>query len=259
MMTQHKKECDDRLNAFLSTFVLPGTILNARVWGSNSHNTQVPGSDWDFSGVYAARPQALMGLNPPPETLQHDNDLKSPGECDYNFHEVAKWCRLLLKGNPGIIETLFSVVGDRTDALMEPLVDNVRLFVSQRVVKQYTGYAQGQIDKLRKGTYLHTKGGKPSEKWLYHIFRLLGDVRSLIDNRTLVVYKEDGPERDALMAIRQGGYDVEEMVTKACHEIAIVDSIDVSHLPESGDARMLEDWLVDARTKMFKNDIGVKW
>lgn len=257
--TPHQLECDARLAAFLEGFKPPGIILDARVWGSNSHNTQVESSDWDFAGIYAAWPIELLGMRPPSDKLQHDNDAKQPGECDYAFYEAAKWAGLLLKGNPGIIESLFAEVGCHTDKMMKDLIDNSHLFVSRRVIKQYTGYASGQLERARKGSYLHTKGGKVSEKWLYHIFRLLGDARDLIIHRKVQVYKaDDSKEREALLAIRQGGYEVEEMLVRAEREIGLVDSLDVSHLPEEGDADMLQGWLVRVRTRMFKMSLGLE-
>lgn len=255
----HKQECEARLKAFKDNFKVPGMYLHARVWGSNSHNTQVEGSDWDFRGVYAAWPADLLSMNPPPDVLQHDNDAKQPGECDYQFDEVGKWCSLLLKGNPAQIDTLFVEVGQETSRMMADVIENTALFVSRRVISQYVGYARGQLEKARKGGYVHTKGGKPSEKWLYHIFRLLGDARDLIATREVKVYKEDdSPERAALLAIRKNDYDVAEMLDRAEREIASVAAMDLSHLPEQGDAVFLNNWLTRLRSRMFKISLGME-
>src|SRR5690606_12561655 len=77
------------LNKFLATREFPGKLLFAKVWGSRSHNTDKPDSDWDFSGVYVAPTKDFLGLTPPPETTQNKEGQEKP---DYSFHEVGKFC-----------------------------------------------------------------------------------------------------------------------------------------------------------------------
>jgi predicted nucleotidyltransferase len=79
----------------------PGNIIYAKIWGSHSHNTQLPTSDVDYLLVYAAPRDAILGLFKRPDTV----DGTKP---DFQAHEVGKFCELLIKGNPAIVEMLFT-------------------------------------------------------------------------------------------------------------------------------------------------------
>jgi hypothetical protein len=241
------------LNQFISEKAggFPGKLLFARVCGSYSYNTMLPTSDRDFLAVFVAPTRDVLSIHPPSYTV----DGVKP---DFQAHEVGKFCSLLLKGNPGIIECLFTkiVVDDVfTSASGVPfavapwgeLTAARKQFLSQRVVKQYLGYAMGQMQKLKKGTSLHTKGGKLSEKWSYHIIRLLNDAVKISSGEEPVIWKE-GQERELLMAIRNGRISTHEIVNLANSRIRqIEDMLSKGLLPKEGDEKFLNKWLLSIR------------
>ena len=137
---------------------IPGRLIYAKIWGSHSHNTQTERSDVDYLAVYANTPQELLSLSPPRETWDH----KKP---DVQAHEVRKFARLLMKGNPGVIETLFTERGEYVTNEWQELRALRQSFLSRNVVKQYLGYAEGQMKRLLSHNSLHTKGGEYNEKW----------------------------------------------------------------------------------------------
>lgn len=218
---------------------LKGQVLFSKVWGSHSHDTQLPESDIDYTGVYVGDPEAIFGLHPPPDTL----DGKKP---DYQIHEVKKFCDLLIKGNPGIIEMLFTDRFLWADKRWEPMIQARKGFLTHTVVKQYLGYSNAQLQRLRHGKSVHSKGGVPGEKWCYHMVRVAWDAERIARGEEPKVWK-DGDEKAKLMAIRTGEWTTEQAVQTAELTIARIESRKPWPIPESMDESFLNHWLLWVR------------
>ena len=219
--------------------LVPYRLIFSKVWGSHSHNTNMPGSDTDYLGVYVAPTKQIVSLDKPPQTI----DGKSP---DVESHEVEKYCHLLIKGNPSMIEMLWTEIM----CVASPEWEELRLirnqFLSCQVVKQYLGYARGQLGRLDAGTRLHTKGGDYNTKWAYHMIRVLGDALQIAKGGEPEVWKE-GEEHALLMQIRNGDFRSEEVVSMAKERTAAVEALQPWRLPENGNRAALNKWLLDIR------------
>lgn len=217
---------------------LPGQCLFAKVWGSHSHNTAMPTSDIDYLAVYVADLRQLNGLQPPPETVNKT----AP---DLEAHEVGKFCQLLLKGNPSMLETLFTETG-----LWFPLWDELRVkrmdFLSQQALAAYIGYATAQLARFDAGNRLNAKRGEVGEKWAYHMLRVSLDAHRISLGQAPVVWK-DGEERDLLMAVREGRMSFEEAIKMAKGLITEAKQQATWVLPERGDVAWLNSWLLRVR------------
>lgn len=249
-----------QLNLFLSYYACknaPGEIIFAKISGSRSYNLALSTSDVDFGGVYVCPTSKLFGM----DGIQDSWERTDGGKPDYAFHEVGHFCRLLLKGNPNIVEMLFvkenkwqggngywSELTMRENCLNG--VNNPKRFLSRQVVKQYLGYIGGQLERLRKSQgvrRLHTAGGKQTEKWCYNIVRLGMDAYNIAQGLEPVVFKE-GEQREILMNIRQGSFTSEEIENKILNCINLIEGLRPwNNLPEYGDKQFLEDWLVKIR------------
>lgn len=232
---------------FVKSTPVPGRVIYAKLWGSHSHNTALPTSDQDFLMVFQATTESVLSLHPPPETLTNPEGLRP----DYQAHEVRKFAHLLLKGNPGIIEALFTQKFYCTTVDWDRLALNCRDFLTANVVRQYLGYAQGQLHKLFAhggDGGLHTKGGKYSEKWAYHLVRLLWDARRIAKGEEPAVWKE-GEERDLLMKIRAGELSPTAVEKMAKDLVAEIDGMKPWKVPEQANEAFLDDWLIGLRRK----------
>lgn len=230
---------------FLKTASLPGRVIYAKLWGSRSHNTEMPNSDEDFLAVYRAPTNQVLSLHPPPETVDNIEGQKP----DFQAHEIRKFCQLLLKGNPGIIEMLFTEKFIFATPEWLELKERRNDFLTQTAVRQYLGYAEGQLKKLfaHSGEAgLHTKGGRYSEKWAYHLVRLLGDAKRIATGGEPIVWKE-GEERDLLMKIRTGEMPQAEVERHARALLAEIDGMKPWGIPEEADESFLEAWLLNQR------------
>ena len=218
------------------------------MWGSHSHDTNIPGSDYDYLGVYVAPTRVMLSLDPAPDTIQK----KDP---DMQIHEAAKFARLLMKGNPGIIECLFTEKMQYCTNAWNKLRLYRDQFLTKRCVKQYLGYCQGQLHKLVHAggkSGLHTSGGKYNTKWAYHLIRLAHDAERIAKGEFPTVWKE-GEERELLMSIRRGEFSKEKIEQMGTAMIRKVDGMKPWDLPEEPDKRLLNDWLWDVRS----NESGV--
>ena len=233
------------LDDFLASTPPPGHVVFAKVWGSRSHNLQLPTSDWDFAGVYATPLRKLVGLRPPPETWENKVEPHTV------FHEIGKFAKLLLIGNPGILEMLF------TDHLCvetpewQILKAERRRFLTATAVGQYLGYANGQMKRLEKHegqAGLHTKGGEYSEKWAYHITRLIHDALNIAQGGEPAIWIESGSQlHDTIMQIRRNEWtwqQVRDYISNLMERIAAMKPF---NLPETGDENVLNDWLLKVR------------
>jgi len=216
-----------------------GWVLFSKVWGSWSHDTQLPASDVDYTGVYVAYTGQLMGLNPPPETLSGEKP-------DYQIHELRKFCTLLLKGNPGIIEMLFTDRHYWFDPKWLPLWKERRRFLTERVVKQYIGYSMAQLERLRKGRSVHSHGGVPNEKWAYHMVRVAWDAERIAGGNEPMVWKV-GAEKDSLMDIRNGRMSVDRAMETVDECISHIDAMKPWDVHAEPDEDFLNKWLLWVR------------
>lgn len=231
------------LTEFLGSHKLPGELIFAKVWGSRSHDTHLPTSDWDFSGIYIAPTESILGIDRCPETV----DGKNP---DYSFHEIGKFASLLLKGNPGIVESLFTMKMTAETEDWEELKSQKHKFLCKNVVSSYIGYAQGQMSSLEKGTYLRTTGGAYNEKWAYHMIRLLSEAERISNGGEPVVWKS-GEEKELLMSIRNHQMSEKEVVELAKCKLDFIKS-KAWNIPEEPDFDLVNKWVIKCRMKRLR-------
>ena len=120
-----------------------GLLLYEYVRGSHSHGTNTPTSDVDTGGVYILPDSTLLGLKRDYAEIIEDE------KHDNCWYELNRFCELLLKSNPTVIESLF--VDDEFVLYMHPvfkiLRDNRDMFITKECFNPFTGYAIAQIKK----------------------------------------------------------------------------------------------------------------
>jgi len=136
--------------------------------GSRAFGTAFEDCDYDYYGVFTEDLRTVTGLHPYRETYTWQS-----GEVDCQFHELKKFLTLALKGNPTILDTLFSPYLICEDQVGTALRTHRRDFLSQRVLRSYLGYAEEQLNRFDRGVRIHSKGGQITGKFLRHAVRLL--------------------------------------------------------------------------------------
>ena len=77
-------------------------ISGSHLYGFESHD-----SDVDVRGVFVEPLKNVLSIRGPKETVERTDKTSTP-ECDVVFHELRKFCRLLLAGNGNALEQCFS-------------------------------------------------------------------------------------------------------------------------------------------------------
>lgn len=232
----------------------PGEPIFAKLWGSRSHNTHFEDSDYDFLLVYQTPNHELLSLRPPPDTVVATTEIDGQ-KVDYQAYEVDKFVDLLLKGNPNIVECLFTRYEVWQALIFTGIKLQAREFLTEQTVKHYTGYARSQLARLKNGKSLHTSGSEYNTKWAYHVVRLLKDAQRIRVGEPPIVWK-DGIERASLMSIREGLYRPEEIAEMAG---LMLDTLDAPRtgLAEKNPEDIVEDWLL--RVRGFYREANELW
>jgi hypothetical protein len=216
-------------------------VVAAGVGGSRSHGLNHADSDWDVWAVYQAPAVEFLGLNRPKES----NDFKMPWG-DVAAHELGKMAALAAKGNPTVVERLFSDtwLPDHTSPVGESLRDQRDMFVTANLLRQYAGYIRGQKETVEKVA--------PSErKWrraAKHTLRLSFCAIHLVRHRRVVVRLE--PQvADFILDVLDGGEDVvREAVAQweATAQQEITEALESGAWPDT-DVEYVNAWLVANR------------
>ena len=103
-------------------------------------------SDIDTSAVFIAPHDSLLGIG-----LGYQDQI-SDTKHDNTWYELGNFCKLLLKSNPTILESLF-VPKDKMlvppSEIMMPLFENKEQFITKKCFNPFVGYAIEQIKKAR--------------------------------------------------------------------------------------------------------------
>lgn len=115
-------------------------IMFLTLGGSHAYGTNVDGSDIDIRGVALNLPSDLIGLS----QFEHVIDL----ETDTTIYAFNKLIWLLINCNPNTIELLGNKEYYMLSEEGQLLLDNKHLFLSQRAIHSFGGYATQQLRRL---------------------------------------------------------------------------------------------------------------
>ena len=210
-------------------------IILEAICGSHAYGLDTPESDIDLKGIFVAPTQEILSLRKPNETIDKTN----PDIC---YHEVEKFMRLAMKGNPTILEMLFldeyKILTDEARLLIE----NRQYFLNNVIYKSYGGYVIAQARKLNRRGDSWDAGMKGRyAKHARHCFRLLDQGKQLLETGTMSVKVKN---REELFAL--GDLNPEQMVNKFEESFKDFDKIQ-SILPDKPDYERLNSILLKIR------------
>jgi hypothetical protein len=218
--------------------------------GSHATNLATPTSDEDWRGVYQAPTRSLLGLQSPPETIQMPPD--------ETYWELSHFARLCLKGNPNIMELLWTQIhlvplsprGESSVDLMAGPIAAIRAirtsFFTTSMIAAYLGW----VTQERRILGNVEKAGKIEGKRGSHLVRLLLGLKVALTEGYLPVWLE-GEDRELVMAIKMGEKSQTQVLftidilKEQCKGLAIK-----ANWPEP-DPRAIEDIVVRARLEML--------
>ncbi|SDK96169.1 hypothetical protein SAMN04488074_108100 [Lentzea albidocapillata subsp. violacea] len=203
-------------------------ILEA-VIGSHAYGLASAESDVDRRGVFVAPTEAFWRLEKPPTSVEGPD----PEQLSW---EVEHFCRLGLKSNPTVLETLVSPLVEVSTPMGEELRDLLPAFLSRYAVRAFTRATEMQLSRAGRNL-------KP--KQLMHVVRL-----RLVGLNLLRTGRYDITADRSLLKIRDGSMAWDDAVAWA-HRLGDEIAHAEGPLPEDPDRARVEDWLVSVRRRML--------
>lgn len=203
-------------------------ILEA-VIGSHAYGLASAESDVDRRGVFVAPTEAFWRLEKPPTSVEGPD----PEQLSW---EVEHFCRLGLKSNPTVLETLVSPLVEISTPMGEELRDLLPAFLSRYAVRAFTRATEMQLSRAGRNL-------KP--KQLMHVVRL-----RLVGLNLLRTGCYDITADRSLLKIRDGSMAWDDAVAWA-HRLGDEIACAEGPLPEEPDRARVEDWLVSVRRRML--------
>lgn len=214
-------------------------IILAGITGSKAYGLDTKDSDTDIKGIYVSPTDKVLGLgwNSNTTTIDHVNP-------DWVYHEVQKFMKLAMDGNPTILELLFLEDYTILTDLGKLLVDNRKLFLNNVIRNSYYGYAYSQMRKLvtRDGTFGNGRN-KRYEKHARHCYRLLYQGKELLETGNLTV-RVSPKVREELFAVSK--LKPNELVDKFDVEKQKFDNLK-SVLPDKPNRKSINNLLLKIR------------
>ena len=210
-------------------------VLMLAVLGSTAYGLAHADSDLDRLGVFAAPTDEVLGLN---GTQAVDQSVVTHNP-DVSLHEVGKFCRLALKGNPTVSELLWA---ERYEVLSETgarLVEARQAFAWTSAVRaSYGGYALAQARQVRKQQSRVAKAARHAVRVLMQGTQLLTQGRIVLDV---------GEHREHLFDMGElAQTDPQAFMDRFETDLAALDSTE-SVLPDAPDTERVERILLDLR------------
>jgi predicted nucleotidyltransferase len=211
--------------------------------GSRAYGCHNEDSDHDSNGVCLESLEERMSLlHAPFEQMATDG-------ADGQIYSLEKFCRLASKGNPNIVEMLYSPVLEYTKEGNE-LIELRSSFWSKNAGRAFLGYMQAQKERLQG-----TRGQKDvnrkelvekygyDTKYAYHIIRLGLIGREYLQSGYICL-----PMRplhvSILKAIRAGEWKVGEVIQEAEElENQLKLLLQYGNAPENPDTAKIEKWM----------------
>jgi predicted nucleotidyltransferase len=222
----------------------PDNIILEGVTGSKAYGLDTEKSDTDIKGVYLLPTEKVLsiGFNPEKTTKDHVDP-------DWVYHEVGKFMKLVISGNPTVTELLYLDDYTHLTPIGQILIDNRSAFLSTKaVMKAYRGYALSQALRLNNRTAQGMDGYDSALKNRFakhtrHCFRLLMQAKQLLETGTLNV-RVTPEQREWLFEM--GEKDADAVVKEFMRQDSEFENI-TSVLPEEPDMDKLNKILYDIR------------
>lgn len=234
-------------------------IVVIAITGSQAYGMNTKDSDLDIQGLFIPPIDYLVGLHKVEQVvLPKNKELNMEG----TMYALDKWYRLMVDQNPNVMELLWheeNMYLHRNSEYWPLLHDNRFKLLSKKLKYTYAGYAFAQMQRLSKldeKINQNTKRLENFNKFGYdtkaasHVFRLLG---SALDALVMEEIKVMRPERNFLMAIREGQYTYEDLVRMSQEKMNLVEQAFItSKLPNRVNFTFANELLRDIHAKFIK-------
>lgn len=244
LLAEYKQGSINDANKTLSTHGLFDRVIYRCVVGSRAFGLNTEESDTDRRGIYLPPADLHWSLYGVPEQLEND-------ETEEAYWELQKFLIMALKGNPNILECLYTPLVEFVSPLAQELLDMRDAFLSRLVYQTYNGYVMSQFKRMQADL---RNQGKIKPKHVMHLIRLL--LSGIHVLREGLVPVDVGQHRERLFAIKneQMPWDDIEAWRKELHK-EFDRALDETNLPERPDYERANEFLVRARRAAIAGEL----
>jgi len=236
LLAEYKEGAINDSSQVLSTHGLFDRVIYRCVVGSRAFGLETADSDVDRRGVYLPPADLQWSLYGVPDQLENDQS----EEC---YWELQKFLVMALKGNPNILECLYTPLVEHATPLAQDLLAMRDAFLSRLVYSTYNGYVMSQFKRM-EGDLRNQGAVKP--KHVMHLIRLL--LSGIHVLREGFVPVDVGEHRERLFAIKTSQMPWEEIEAWRKQLHAEFDrALEKSKLPDRPDYERANAFLVRAR------------
>ena len=236
LLAEYKQGAINDSNNVLSTHGLFHRVIYRCVVGSRAFGLDTDDSDTDRRGIYLPPADLHWSLYGVPEQLENE-------ETQEVYWELQKFLIMALKGNPNILECLYTPLLEHASPLAQELLNMRDAFLSRLVYQTYNGYVMSQFKRMQADL---RNQGTVKPKHVMHLIRLL--LSGIHVLREGFVPVDVGHHRDRLLAIKNGEmpWDDIEAWRLRLHE-EFDRALEQTKLPERPDYERANELLVKAR------------
>lgn len=211
-------------------------VIYRCVVGSRAFGLATEDSDTDRRGIYLPPAELHWSLYGVPEQLENDANQEA-------YWELQKFLVMALKGNPNILECLYSPLVELATPLAEELLAMREAFLSRLVYQTYNGYVMSQFKRMQQDL---RNQGRIKPKHVMHLMRLLLSGIHVLRHGEVPV--DVGAHRERLLAIKREEmpWDEVEAWRKSLHR-EFDRALEESKLPERPDYERADAFLIRAR------------
>ena len=218
----------------------PFIIYRCKV-GSKAFGLDNVDSDDDLRGIFLPPADRHWSLYKVPEQIE-----KNTEEDDEVNWELEKFLKLALKANPNILETLWTPIVLKSNAVSQNIRTNRNAFLSRHLYKTYSGYVLSQFRRMKNA---YEKTGNYKNKHAMHLVRLLYSGIGALDTGEIII--DVSEHRDQLLDIRNGKFEFEEIRKLVMYlDQKFQLAFEQTSLPDQPDFALINQILIDARNSM---------
>jgi hypothetical protein len=244
LLAEYKQGAINDSDKVLSTHGLFHRVIYRCVVGSRAFGLDTEESDTDRRGIYLPPADLHWSLYGVPEQLENDATEEA-------YWEIQKFLVMALKGNPNILECLYTPLVEYATPLAQELLAMRDAFLSRLVYQTYNGYVMSQFKRMQTDL---RRQGKVKPKHVMHLIRLLLSGIHVLRERFVLV--DAGQHRDRLLAIKCGDVPWDEV---EAWRIQLHDEFDraltETSLPERPDYEQANAFLLKARRLAIAEDL----
>jgi predicted nucleotidyltransferase len=236
LLAEYKQGAINDSQRMLATHGLFHRVILRCVIGSRAYGLDHEESDTDRRGIYLPPAHLHWSLYGVPEQLEDEATQEA-------YWELQKFLIMALKGNPNVLECLYTPLVEFATPIAQELLDMRSIFLSRLVYQTYNGYVMSQFKRMEADVRNH---GTVKLKHVMHLIRLL--LSGIHVLREGFVPVDVGDHREQLLQIKSGQmqWDEVEAWRLRLHE-GFDRALEQTSLPERPDYEQANEFLIKAR------------